>query len=152
MVVRHFSAVSHEVRSLLWDLAQDAKRWPGLLYGPAGTGKTCAALCLCDVSETACYLTVEGVMDAIVRGKEADFDWINRVDLAVLDEIGIRTNAKDLDYVAVKRFADLRGTRPTLYITNLKPQDLSTCYDDRIFSRVACGTWINCQGKDRRFV
>lgn len=90
-------------------------------------------------------------MDSTIRGD----DWFRRiteVDLAVLDELAIRTSAKDLDYTAVKRFADIRTGKPTIYITNVQPADLGKLYDDRIFSRVACGTWYECTGEDRRFV
>lgn len=128
--------------------------WPLFLHGPAGTGKTCAALCVCDRVEYAQFWTPEELADGIVRGGMDDA-WrrLRECDLAVLDELGARERVGDLHYQAVKRFADCReenGRRVAVYVSNVRPERISDLYDDRVASRLLCGTWFELAGKDRR--
>ena len=53
-------------------------------------------------------------------------------------------------FVAVKKFAELRDGQPAIYVSNVKPETLGTLYDDRIASRVLCGSWYELVGDDRR--
>lgn len=142
--------------------------WPLFLFGPAGSGKTCAALCLADWCEYASYRTVEDLVDDQVKGqrpyiRSTLFDFALEVDgerpskdrtsLAILDELGERTNVSDLQHISLKRFADyqeLENNRVAIYISNLKPSELARLHDDRICSRVLCGTRFELKGKDRR--
>jgi DNA replication protein DnaC len=130
-------------------LSEGESKWPLLLYGPPGTGKTCASLALCDYCATAAYRTTDQLRDEISTRK-VNWKWIADSSLAVLDELALRTDAKDFDYTAVKQFADRRDHKPTIYITNVDPIDLARIYDDRVHSRVCCGTWFHLSGEDRR--
>lgn len=139
--------------------------WPVYLRGPAGTGKTCAALALADqVRYGAWYRQCRDFVDdwrKVVLGQAvaelgyaiypADF-W-RRVEsrpLAILDEIGDRCKVTDTHYDAVKGFLDRRHKRPTVVLGNLDAKQLAEVYDDRIASRVCAGTVIFLAGKDRR--
>jgi hypothetical protein len=86
-----------------------------------------------------------GIIDPILQS-ESD-------RLVVLDEIGARQKVTDLHYSAVKEFADVREldhSGVAIYISNLEPMQLANVYDDRIASRLLCGTWYKLDGKDRR--
>lgn len=136
---------------LFGKLANGQAKWPLLLHGPPGTGKTCAAFCVCDRSRTAMYATTDALCDRVLRGDDPNlFEWIASKDLAVLDELGCREKVGDLHYTTVKQFADARREKPTIYITNLSINELRSIYDDRIVSRVLCGTWFELTGEDRR--
>jgi hypothetical protein len=37
-----------------------------------------------------------------------------------------------------------------IYISNLEPEAIARVYDDRIASRLLCGTWYKLDGEDRR--
>lgn len=146
---REMSQVDERLQALFRALCRGEAPWPLLLHGPAGTGKTSAALALCDFAATACYHTLDQLCDQIMS-HDADFDWIAGKALAVLDELGTRNRASDLPYSAAKRFADARYGLPTIYVTNLRPSQLVEAFDDRVASRVCCGTWFCLDGDDRR--
>ena len=131
--------------------------WPLYVHGPTGAGKTMAVLCLCDIAETACYWPVEDLCDFIMRESpvevQGEFRRVAEKGLAVLDELGQRATIGDLHYSAVKRFADARelhAGRVAIYISNLAPKVFAELYDDRIWSRVLCGTRYELAGDDRR--
>ncbi len=130
--------------------------WPLYLYGPAGCGKTLAALALSDwmpVREAA-YGTVSGICDAVMRKTDrTGWESFRNNELAILDELGERRNTGDLDYSTVKKVLDLRGNRPGrvgIYISNLTPEQMHKAYDDRVASRALCGTIFKLDGDDRR--
>ncbi|HWB00774.1 MAG TPA: hypothetical protein VG713_19915 [Pirellulales bacterium] len=134
--------------------------WPLYLHGPVGRGKTLAALCLCDVARSAAYFTAEGLCDTAtelkLRPDELRDFWetVAAKDLAVLDEIGLRGEPSDFAYTTLKRFLDARelcGQRRAIYISNLAPKNLAKLYDDRICSRLFCGSRFELHGSDRRF-
>lgn len=70
--------------------------------------------------------------------------------LLVLDEIGCRSEVTDHHYETIVEFADHRVRKPTIYLSNLRPTDLGQMYDDRVVSRMICGTVLELEGKDRR--
>lgn len=127
------------------------RRWPLFLYGPAGTGKTCVGLLLCD-QYGGRYFTIEHLADRAFHPDDCE-PWrsMGTAPLIVLDELGCRNRDSDREYGAVKRAADLRGNRPLVWISNLAPGELVTTFDDRIASRVCCGARIAFTGADRRF-
>jgi DNA replication protein DnaC len=158
-VDRHLTAVDPVLRKLLGDLVMGRAPWPLFLFGPAGGGKTCAALALCDVVETAGYWTVDGLCDLTMRPPadaiQSAWDRISTKHLAVLDEIGCRERVGDLHYDVVKRFADARyqhAGRAMICISNVAHDRLSRLYDDRIASRLLAGTVFELKAPDRRRV
>jgi DNA replication protein DnaC len=76
---------------------------------------------------------------------------VEQADLVVLDELCGRSKETELEYQAVKRLAGLRDLKPAIYVSNLPPEALRDTYDERIYSRLACGTVFKLDGKDRRF-
>ncbi len=152
-VHRSFAQVDQGLVQLLRRLVTGQARWPLYLHGPAGSGKTLAALCLCDVTIQAVYQTVEQISDVVFQPGE----WIWRAakerELCVLDELGAREKVTDPHYQAVKKFADARelyANRVAVYISNLRPKELVAVYDDRIGSRMLCGELFCLGGVDRR--
>lgn len=137
--------------------------------GPAGTGKTCAALALLDIVDGARKFWVAADMleeliacqkGELTRGErnvnmQEFWDGWRNAALAVLDEIGGRERVSDFHYETIKRAIDFRESRPAIFISNL-PLDsrdsgsIRSIYDDRIASRLAGGTVIRFTGRDRR--
>jgi len=145
--------VNESLVQVFRDLVAGKERWPLFLHGPVGTGKTSAALCLADWCDTATIVTPDRLCDITKRDNaETEWDFIARKELAILDELGTRT-VNEFHYSVVKRFLDEReehAGRVGIYISNIKPSDVSTLYDDRIASRLLCGTRVELSGKDRR--
>ncbi len=155
-VYREMRLVDKRLVDVLRQLVLGKAPWPLYLWGPAGCGKTAAALCLSDWMPPgeAVYRTVSAACDAVMEKRAAPmWERFGLCDLAVLDELGERRNTGDLDYSTVKRVLDLRGNYPGrigIYISNLAPGDLQKAYDDRIASRALCGTIFKLDGEDRR--
>jgi len=123
-------------------LAAGKAPWPLYLHGPVGTGKTMAALALCDFADSAAYYTVDGLCSLIVAGSpEAVAEEWSQMEgkaLVVLDEIGEREKVGDLHYSAVKQMLDTRdlhAERIAIYISNL--EILIPCRSVRLVSRLA---------------
>jgi DNA replication protein DnaC len=146
--------------------------WPLLLYGPAGTGKTCAALCLLDYAGGR-YFTMNSLCAELIDSQQGRlysesscidgtyvesrriypqtfWERIEREKLVVLDEIGANELVSDHHYDAIHRILEVRKNRPFVAISNLPPEQIERLYDGRIFSRLACGTVVHLQGCDRR--
>ena len=138
--------------------------WPLVLIGQAGTGKTCAALCVLDrVGGT--YQELRDLADLVNRARTGElyyegangrrvypqdvWDSWERSNVTVLDEIAIRTPT-DAQYETIKRALDLREEKPSIVICNIALDQLFEAYDDRIVSRLSAGTIVNMPKKDRR--
>ena len=137
----------------LRDLVSGNLPWPLFLWGPAGSGKTCAALALCDFAHESYMATVGDVCDAIMKPDHHKIETLQKHELIALDELGTRNTPSELEYKAVKMIADAREARRNrvaIYISNLPPSAMTEIYDDRIASRVLCGTIHELDGKDRR--
>lgn len=154
---RRLAMVDPALLAVLGSLVAGEVPWPLYLFGPAGGGKTSAGLALCDVMETACYHPVDRLCDWTMNEPPAEMQEVWHVvglkHLAVLDELGARERVGDLHYSVVKRFADERENRAggvAVYIGNVRPEALVDLYDDRVASRVLCGTVFELAGKDRR--
>ena len=135
-------------------LALGELRWPLLITGEAGAGKTRAALCFADSVHSASYHTSERVADLIMRDGFPDLSAdIDHPTLVILDEVGERSKASDLAYQAVKRMLDeceKYNRNVLVVISNNSPGELANIYDDRIASRLVAGTVFHLDAKDRR--
>jgi hypothetical protein len=152
-LLRNMALVPTPLITLFRQLLAGNARWPLYLHGPAGGGKTCAALALCDWVETATYVTTEDLAAAQMSDRGADWQAVQTKGLAVLDELGERERVGDLQHTVVKKFADLREVyagRVAIYISNLRPSQLPSLYDDRVCSRILSGTRFELAGEDRR--
>lgn len=145
------SQVKPSLRDKLRELASGERKWPLFLFGDTGAGKTSAALALADFCELAFYDELDTLCDSVMN-HTIDWDLIGWADLAILDEIGVRTKATDLHYTTVKSFWERRKRREqrTIYISNIQPQGIADVFDDRIASRLLCGTVVELTGDDRR--
>jgi DNA replication protein DnaC len=142
--------------------------WPFFCHGPAGTGKTCAALCLLDhLAGGGEYHTAASLAELLAQAQQGRLTWyregyggtvwpekvwegVRRECLVVLDELGAREKVSDHQYECVKRLLDERQGRPLVALSNLDLQALARVYDDRIASRLAAGTVLRLEGEDRR--
>jgi DNA replication protein DnaC len=155
-VERSSNLVDSQLRETLRDLINGKAAWPLIIFGPAGSGKSFAALSLCDYARTAAFWSLEESCDAIMGagGEKGRLLRESRTkDLFIIDEIGIRDRAGDLERSTLKRILDLREHyqgRRTIAISNRTPSELAAVYDDPIVSRLACGTRFKLDGTDRR--
>lgn len=150
-VPRQLDLVDPDLRKVFRALVTGQTPWPLFLHGPVGTGKTMAALCLCDHVDNSYYRTVSALADNRMA-KGSDMEHVAKVRLAVLDEIGAREKVGDLIYEVVKEFADRRERhgRVAVYVSNLDAQELARLFDDRVADRLLCGTKHELGGKSRR--
>ena len=142
--------------------------FPLFIYGPAGTGKTCAALDLCDhVAGRVLFRDFSEITEEVRESKLGHLEatgthdscriypaeywrqWC-KYDLAVIDEIGERAAVSDHQWEVLKNAIDKRHRRPTVLISNLSLSELGKIFDDRIASRIGGGTVIRLEGDDRR--
>ena len=149
---RHMTQVSSQLVGVFRNLVCGKAKWPLFLFGPVGSGKSMAALSLCDFVKSPYYTTVETLMNDVMSG--SDF-WtkIRNAGLAVLDELGCRMKTTDLEYSSVKRFCDERelyARRIAIYVSNVEPDVIASQYDARIADRVLCGTVVKLNDKSRR--
>ncbi len=156
-IERRMDMVAKPLLETLRGLATGKLRWPLYLHGLSGAGKTAASLALCDFTESACYSTADDLADFIMANSagdvQAEWERIAGKHLSVLDEIGERQTIGDLAYRTVKKFADIRegrAGRVAIYVSNLNPSELQELFDDRVASRMLCGTVFELTDKDRR--
>jgi DNA replication protein DnaC len=146
------------LRKIFSDLAFARRPWPLFISGPVGAGKTLAALALADRVESAIYLTPDGLCSTILESEPAVvrelWTTIERKALVIVDELGARERVSDFNYVSLKRAVDARDQhagRAAVYISNLPGGELAKLFDDRLASRILCGTRYTLTGRDRRF-
>lgn len=151
-IPRRLDMVDHALRHRFSDLLDGRARWPLYLHGAVGTGKTLAALSLCDHAQPSYWTTVERLVDRRMAKDESCFETISTMRLIVLDEIGARQKDLDVFYQVIQDVADHREhkNRVAVYVSNLSPPELADLYDDRIASRLLCGTIYELTGPDRR--
>jgi DNA replication protein DnaC len=138
--------------------------WPLLVLGPPGVGKTFALLSVCDSFYRSVYTTPgdhhrEATLadrGDLYRGGykvwASDFwDRYDEASVVAVDEFGLRSEITDSHYENVKRLLDVREYRAAIYASNVSPEKLASIYDERILSRLACGTVVTVNGEDRRF-
>lgn len=169
-IARSVAEIHQSLRTVIRSLVSGESPWPLFLHGPAGTGKTCAALCLLDhvliggKTPPTQYFTVSALCAALIESQlgrmenavgakvwPAEF-WqrIYAAPLFVLDEIGARETVSDAHYDAVKSAIDSRAGKPFVAISNLPMARVEALYDARIASRLSAGTVIELGGADRR--
>jgi hypothetical protein len=165
-VPRSIAEIEDGLRLKIRGLVAGELPWPLFLEGAVGTGKTCAALCLLDLAGGE-YHTVSGLCNLIIQSQQGRLEWVHEcrggtiwphqvwskiasAPLAVLDEMGCREKASDAHYENVKNFIEERMWKPLIVISNLPLEQVAAIYDDRIYSRLASGTVVRLEGKDRR--
>lgn len=150
-IPRRLDLVAPQLRSVFRRLVSGEAPWPLYLWGAVGTGKTLAALCLCDHVHESHYSRVRQLADdRMAQGNRIDM--AKTCVLAVLDEIGTTQKTGDLLYGVVEDFADYRARHRhvAVYVSNLDVPRIAELFDDRIASRLTCGTVFELTGPDRR--
>ncbi len=155
---RDVGQVDSRLLQVFGRLATGRARWPLYLFGEPGRGKTLATLAFCDRVHFGRYFTPNALMTLCTQEKRR-LPWAQEgawaepgIELAVLDEVGAGA-INDFHFQMVKEFADdreLRHHRVAIYVSNLPPDAIRTKYDDRIASRMLCGTIYELTGLDRR--
>lgn len=152
------------MRALIRSLAEGEAKWPLFLHGPAGTGKTCAGLCLTDYVDYGQYWTLSRLCAHVIEiqhdrvtndagyrvSVESFWNRMMGSPLVVLDEIGCRDRVSDHVYECLKNVLDVRHRKPLVCISNLQVEKVEELFDDRIASRLCEGTVLKLGGKDRR--
>jgi len=138
------------------DTALNVRGWPLYLYGDTGVGKTCAAKWMLNQVPKSAYLTHFGLRQRAYLPEALIWTIARTYNLVVIDEVGTASQEEDgygwkREKDAVKRFADQRGGRATIWLSNKSAEELLQLYDDRIHSRLCSGTVVHLTGPDRRF-
>jgi len=161
---RRVDMVDPEAWAAMLDCGRRGDRWPLLLIGQPGTGKTYAAACMIDrvygsrkfrtITQLCCELiAVQNGEREYGHMTDTPEKWWRRwqeISIAVLDDMGARERVSDFHYETVKRAIDDRKGKPTIITTNLEVSAIAKTYDDRIASRLAGGTIVRFKGDDRR--
>lgn len=161
---RTIDEISESTRKAIRNCINGKAKWPLVLTGDPGAGKTLAGLCMID-EYGGWYATLADLhgLTLIVRedgglwypaptglkATERDIwdDWC-RKNLTVLDEIGKRGPTSSQDET-LQRAIDLREGKPSVVISNVLMDGLRGIYGERIYSRLQRGTVLSLKG-DRR--
>lgn len=162
------------LNSLIREHHRGAARWPLLLHGPAGTGKTCVALCLLDYAKEhpetfsgwcPAYMVCSDWTAAVTQARLGKYEpvgcrgpiyehelweWYQNKRLVCIDEIGTRQTVSDTAYEVLKLSLDRREGRPLIVVSNLDLEGIARAYDDRIASRLSAGVRLKFTGDDLR--
>lgn len=148
------------LRMALKDCWESRSPWPLFVWGQAGSGKSFAGQLLAEEAGGSIYVELGELCEMLSDagfGRLGDRtarglweDWV-RANVAVLDEIGTRREVSDHHYDTLKKAMDyrLREELPTMFVSNLSPEELARLYDERIASRLCSGTVLETVG-DRR--
>ncbi|MBA4067160.1 MAG: hypothetical protein C0501_26335 [Isosphaera sp.] len=165
---RNLAQVTPELRQVLLGLAEGRLKWPLYLWGPPGSGKSCAALSLVDYVKGAKFWHMS-VFDSFVQRVKRGIEerpypetgkipedgwwrWFARLPLVALDDVGSQEvsseSQEDTLFLALER---RDGGLPFIITSNRSPKDIETAYSQRIHSRMCSGTIHRLEGRDRRF-
>lgn len=171
-LVREPGLVPVSVRESFRSCCAAESPWPLLVWGDVGTGKTRFGLIVhdfysgmfMDFADLAAEYTalrrgeLESEHSAIVLTtnvrKVHETEWIDALAsprVFIVDDIARRGDTQsETSRELLSRFLDRREGMPTILISNLGPIDLATAYDDRVGSRMCCGTVVKVEGSDMR--
>lgn len=167
-VPRVVDRIPPAVRAALEAVCFAQRPWPLTLTGPAGVGKSCAALYLTDwVPGSAVLYDFARLCEIVADAKLGRHEWFgshattvvpptmfwerwSAASLCVLDELGTRGTVTDHQYETAKAAIDRREGKPLLVVSNLTITELGGVFDDRIASRLAGGTVVTVDGPDQR--
>lgn len=153
---RSMVLVDSALRDVFRQLVRGRARWPLLLHGPPGVGKTMAVLCLCDYLLRPSFRTVDQLTQEVYNLDAYIWEVARAKRFVVVDEVGQGDATADKylrEYRALKRFCDCReqyANRCAIYVSNLGPDALERVYDKRIVDRITCGQVFELTGDSRR--
>lgn len=164
---RQVEQVPPALWNLFLDLCDGEGKWPLFVYGPPGTGKSCAALCLADRVEGAKFWQMPALDKQVQEVKQGTAEWydlgrggkwtsktwwnyIGSLPLLILDDVGLPEFSSDSQAETLFMALEARDGKPLICTSNLNEDKIGTTYNDRIQSRMCCGTMYEMRGGDRR--
>lgn len=165
------NAIDPKVLNALRQL-QSSQRWPLVMTGPTGIGKTSAAAVLYGTfHQLPMWHRADDLLLAVSMGRKEGVqvdtldhfgmtvrksikfqDFVNRViscSCLFIDDLGTRAPTEPM-YGALFDLIEWRKDKPLCVTTNKNAVELAELYDDRIASRLSSGTVIKLNGADRR--
>ena len=157
--------------------AINSKRFPVLMYGPTGCGKSCASAVLyCSYLHpkdhvpqwigledfcrqiVTCRTSRDGRVEvprfdggpSIWRSEQEWFRIVSAAPVLFIDDVGLRQATDTTREICHKLFSQRTPQEPSFISSNLSPEQLKEVYDSRIVSRICQGTIIQVSGRDRR--
>ena len=161
--------IDEQPRLRIRELCEAHLPWPAFFTGVPGSGKTCAALSLCDAATRATvYHTLPELAERLHLATYGDLREDDGISarpvrvypghiwrpwkesaLAVMDEIGTR-GLTDSQRDTLQRAIDYRDGLPLIVISNLSLTAIADLLGDRVASRLAGGTVVDFGEIDRR--
>ena len=163
------SAVDPALLAGVLKACQEA-RWPIVLAGPCGTGKSCLAAMVASQVPYWRFISAAGLLGSLMTARTAEtktvamrtmtgkiverteseiWRWIEEASMLVLDDVGLRaeTEARAEAFLEVmnKRFR-----KPTIITTNCDSSTLREMVGERVFSRILAGQQFRVSGANRR--
>ncbi len=136
---------------------------PLYIFGPEGTGKTSAALCVADTCRHCLYWTMRMLCETKFKAMRGDlyiddykvmesgfYDRLESAQLLIVDEVAKRERASDAEIDILHELLSRRQHKPTILIGNRPPNELARVYDGPVASRINCGSSHLLEGGDRR--
>ncbi len=171
--VPDWGKVSESLQDAITD-ALVAKKWPLVMFGPPGLGKSCAMACIymawrgsalwfdsgeilrriiaCRTSNSKSVTRSLPGGGSVVEFEGTILSKIRDTDLICFDDVGVRTPTETQREI-FEHLIDLRKDKPTILSTNLDHNKFADVFDMRLVSRVFCGTPLKVsQGQDRRLL
>lgn len=163
---RLIAEIRPPVREVIRLCVTGKEPWPLLLYGNAGSGKTCALLCVHD-NYPSCITTwvhlrqdyralqTDGLVrqnqNGIWKVQPKEF-WGEIADhpLLIIDDLEPKPDPNGTHAELLKGILDNRKGKATLLATNMTPSELERLYGDPVVSRLAAGTMHQMPNEDRR--
>jgi len=157
--------IDPKLRAALRSCCDGMEPWPLFVFGPVGTGKTCAGL-----RAFRCYggwfVTLSALCELFNEAREHRLRYSSGAErttadlraaiklshILVVDEAGKREKPSPHRYDVLDDLVNARWEHnpPLIVISNMEPSVLATQYDDRIVSRLTRGTVVELTGPDRR--
>ena len=152
--------------------AVKANAWPLYLYGPVGSGKTCAAAVLFGATRRLpLWFRADDLLLGMAFGRSngvrveqmtllghrefKTLAWdrfaaqVADSSCVYLDDLGIRKPTESMQQGLFDLMEWRRG-KPLVITSNKSPEVIGAIYDDRILSRLSAGTVLEIVGPDRR--
>lgn len=177
-VMREPAMINDKIRVWLRKSSTDGIKWPLVLCGKPGTGKTCAGLCAADhVPDAEWWAWGEFwrfVLDVNMGKRVNDFrqgrrteegwfepsmrvrwttpglwKWFTGLPLVVFDDVGV-ADATSVQRETLTTALDRREGRPTILTSNLDVAGLGKVFDARVYDRLSAGTVVEMFGKDAK--
>jgi DNA replication protein DnaC len=165
---RTLAEVTPELRQIFHRLADGELKWPLYLWGPPGSGKSCAALCLIDHIKGGKFWHMsafDSLVQRIKKGIEERpypetgkipeagwWRWFAYLPSVALDDVGSQEVSSETQEDTLFLALEARdGGQPLVTTSNRSPKEIETAYSQRIHSRMCSGTIHRLEGRDRRF-